>query len=158
MVSASTCADRSQFVLSPNPPPSWREIQIFFGAVALTSLTVSLAFAFMGFWPVLPFAGLELAGLGLALYVTARRAQVREVVSVSNDRVAVERGRSGPEQRWETQRAWAQVKLLRPRSPLRASRLVIRSHGREVEVGPFLIDEERQQLAGELRAAIAQHS
>lgn len=158
MVSASTCAGRSQFVLRPNPPPSWREIKIFFGAVALTSLAVSIAFASMGFWPVLPFAGMELAGLGIALYVTARRAQVREVVSVSSDRVAVERGREGPEQRWETQRAWAQVRLLRPRSPLRTSRLIIRSHGSEVEVGPFLIDEERQRLAGDLRAAIAEHA
>jgi uncharacterized membrane protein len=155
MVSATQDTDRSLFVLSPNPPPPWREIKVFFGAIALTSLAVSTAFAMMGFWPVLPSAGLDLAGLGVALYVTAKRGEVREVVKVSNETVEVERGRYRAEQRWKTHRTWAQVWLLKPRSPLRPSRLVIRSHGQELELGPFLAEKERQQLAGKLRAAIA---
>lgn len=156
MVSATRGADRcSTFVISPNRAPPWHEIRVFFAAIAATSLAVATGFALMGFWPVLPFAGLELLGLGAALYVTARRAEIREVVSVNGDRIEVERGRGRPEQRWEFQRAWAQVALQRHRLRNHPSRLVIRSHGKEVELGRFLVEDERRRLASELRNAIA---
>ena len=155
MVSATKGADRCMFVLSPNQPPPWPEIQLFFAGIAITSLAVSIGFAWLGFWPILPFAGLELLGLGAALYVTAKRAQSREVVWVSKDKIEIERGYRRPEQRWEARLAWAEILLKQAHSPLRDSRLVIRSHGDEVEVGPFLLEEERRRLAHALREAVS---
>jgi uncharacterized membrane protein len=155
MVSATDSANGITFVLSPNQPPPWSEIKIFFAGIALTSLTVCLAFAWLSFWPILPFAGLELTGLAIALYVTARRADYREVIRVDDNKIEYERGYRRPEQRWEFHRAWAEVALLRSQSPLRMSRLILRAHGREVEVGPFLIEQERCQLACALKRTIA---
>jgi uncharacterized membrane protein len=51
-------------------------------------------------------------------------------------------------------RHWARVKIRRPESPLHRSQLVIESHGRAHEVGKFLTEEERRQLAAELRRLI----
>jgi uncharacterized membrane protein len=51
-------------------------------------------------------------------------------------------------------RHWAQVKIRRPKSPLHRGRLVIESHGRAYEVGEFLSEEERHQLAAGLRLVI----
>lgn len=45
-------------------------------AVAAVSLFIAIAFALAGAWLVLPFAGLELAGLAWALRHTARRVAV----------------------------------------------------------------------------------
>ena len=42
-------------------------------AIAAVSLLIAVAFALAGAWLVLPFAGLELAGLAWALRHTARR-------------------------------------------------------------------------------------
>lgn len=156
MVSATRGTDRrSTFVISPNQAPPWRDIRLFFAAVAAPSLAVAVGFAVMGFWPILPFAGLELGALAAALYVTARRAELREVVHVDDDRIAIERGHGCPETRWEFQRAWVRVALLRHRHRHHASRLVLRCHGREVELGRFLIEAERCRLARDLRVAIA---
>jgi uncharacterized membrane protein len=73
---------------------------------------------------------------------------------VNSDEVAVEKGRRRLRQRWVMQRAWAQIRLLPPRIRWYPTRLVIRSHGNEVELGGFLNEHERRQLAGELRDAI----
>ena len=72
------------------------------------------------------------------------------MVSVSGDTVAVEKAR----ERWEMQRAWAQIRLLPPRIRWYPTRLVLRSHGKEVELGGFLNEAERCQLADELRDAV----
>ena len=142
------------FVIRPNAAPPWREIRVFFVLVASVSLTVAVRFALLGFWPILPFAGLELLLLAWALYTTARRAERREVVRVNEDTVEVERGARRPEQRWELQKAWAQVRVIRPRHRLHPSRLMICSHGQQIEIGSFLVEQERLQLARELRSAI----
>ena len=45
-----------------------------FVGLALIVLAIGTGFAFVGAWPVLPFAGLEVLGLGAAFVVHARRA------------------------------------------------------------------------------------
>ena len=45
--------------------------------------------ALQGFWPVLPFAGLEMAVLGWALKTSMDRRHHRETVTVSDDEVRV---------------------------------------------------------------------
>lgn len=45
-----------------------------YGALAAVSLGIAVAFAALGAWLILPFAGLEIAALCAAFWVTARRA------------------------------------------------------------------------------------
>ncbi|NIR60104.1 MAG: DUF2244 domain-containing protein [Gammaproteobacteria bacterium] len=125
-----------------------------FGVLAAVSLTVAAGMASVGAWPVLPFAGLELAALWAGLYAAHRQAERREVVWVDEDLVAVEKGRRAPEQHCEFPRGWAQVILEPPASPCRSSRLFVRSHGREVEIGAWLNEEERAGLAHDLAQAL----
>ena len=113
-----------------------------------------MVYALYGYWPVLPFAGLEVIVLGAAFYITLYRSGAREVVHVGADTVSVEKGRDKPQQCWECPRAWAQVRL--EPSPIRwyPSRLAIRFQGRQVEIGKFLNEAERRALAKELTHAI----
>ena len=97
MVSTDEGTDRCMFVLSPNPAPPWPDIRLFFIVLATPSLLVASGFAWLGFWPILPFAGLELLGLAAALYVTAKRSEQREVVRISKDKIEIERGRRHPQ-------------------------------------------------------------
>jgi len=144
----------SRIVVCPNQSISWAHTKLVFLVITAVSLTVALGFSLIGFWPVLPFAGLELAALGACLYHCAHRNQVREVITVDDGTVTVERGRRGPEQRWSFQNCWLSVLLIRPPSAWHPSRLVLRESGRSVELGRFLSDGERQALADELSCAI----
>ncbi len=49
-------------------------LALVFAALALLSLGIAAAFAALGAWLILPFAGLEVAALGVAFWFTARRA------------------------------------------------------------------------------------
>ena len=141
-------------MIRPNQSLSWRAAVQVYTAIALCCAGIALAFALHGLWTVLPFAGFEIAVLGLAFYLTFTRSQVREVVSVTEVAVSVERGRHAPREHWECPRAWARINLERPAIAWYPSRLSIAFQGQQVEIGRFLNEEERCALAVELEQAI----
>ncbi|NIR28524.1 MAG: DUF2244 domain-containing protein [Gammaproteobacteria bacterium] len=156
MVSTSFDTDDScRVLIRPNRALTWSQVCTLYFAVVAALMLIAIAFALQGFWPVVPFAGLELVGLGAAFYVCALRGDVNEVVWVRSGTVAVEKGRRAPEQRWEFPRAWTRVSLLCPRVRWYPSRLRLGSHGRHVELASFLNEEERRHLAGHLHRTIA---
>jgi len=119
---------------------------LFFGGVAGASLSVAIIFASFGMWPVLPFAGLELFLLGLALGLSMRQGQEGESIMVTDDRVVVERRRHRETESREFARLWARVELRVARRPGHPSDLVILSHGQGVEVGRALTESARRDL------------
>jgi len=139
--------------LSPNCSLSPRGAVLFFITVCVPTFGVAGAATLLGFWPVLPFAGAEMLLLGWALYTNMQRRFDHETIDVSETQVVVEYSR-GETKRFVFPRHWARVKIRRPKSPLHRGRLVIESHGRGCEVGEFLSEEERHQLAAELRRLI----
>jgi uncharacterized membrane protein len=82
----------------------------------------------------------------------ARRFE-RERIEVTERDVIIEFAKGTP-RRVVFPRHWAQVKIRRPKSPLHRGQLVIESQGRGYEVGKFLTEEERRQLAAELRRLV----
>lgn len=157
MVATHYDAEKSnyRYVIQPNCSLTWRGTVLVFAAIAFIALAIGVWFALLGAWLVLPFAGIELTALGAAFYVCARRGHEREVIRVEGDTVAVERGRYAPSQRQEFRRAWASVHLRASRHRGHPSRLTISAHGRGTEIGQCLVEEERVDLAGQLRRAIA---
>ena len=146
------------FVIAPNRSMTWKELLLAYSVIAGVSLTIAGYFWVHGLTLVLPFSGLELLALGAALYITAWRGGAREVITITDDSVYVEAGRAGPEQRHDFQRYWTKVVLRRPWVAWHPSRLLLCSHGREIEVGRFLNEEERRGLAVILRSAIKQYA
>ena len=115
-----------RFVLRPNRSATWAQSKRFLAIVATACLGVAGAFASVGYWPVLPFAGAEVALLTFALWWTSHRTARTEVVDIDSETVDVEKGREEPEQRWSFQRAWARVSLVPARVPQHPSRLLPR--------------------------------
>lgn len=141
------------FDLTPNVSLSPRGARVFFAAVCVPTFGIAGTATVLGFWPILPFAGAEMLLLAWALYTNMQRRHVHETIDVSETQVVIEYSR-GETKRFVFPRHWAQVKIRRPKSPLQRGRLVIESHGRSIEVGQFLSEEERQRLAAELRRLI----
>lgn len=142
------------FIIMPNQAMSWPRLVCIYGIFAGFTLGIAAGFFARGFILILPFAGLELLALGIALYISARRGGVREVVTITAETVRIETGRNAPEQCHEFKRPWLQVVLRRSQNNWYPSRLLIRSHGRSVEIGRFLNEGERLSLAGQLRKMI----
>jgi len=138
-------------VIRPEFAVDWRQTVWFFAVLSAHSLLIAVVFASLGYWPILPFAGLELSALGIALYVSARRSQDCQVVRVDGDKLHIEKGRRRPEQRWTFGHAWTEVTLAADRRRWHPCRVVIRSAGDSVEVGEFLDEAARKRLGAELQ-------
>jgi uncharacterized membrane protein len=139
--------------LAPHCSLSALGARVVFGTICLVTLGIAGIATVLGFWPVLPFAGAEVLLLWWALRSNMQRRFERERIDVSETQIVVEYSRGEP-RRFVFPRHWARVKIRRPKSPLHRSQLVIESHGRGCEVGQFLSEEERHQLAAELRRLI----
>lgn len=151
----NTLAPASQrFLIRPNSSLSWQGNKLFFLLILAVSFAIAAAFSWMGLWLVLPFAGLEMLVLGLALYHCATRASTWELISIEAEQVKVVVGRRQIEKQCAFDRCWTQVVLEPAACKGHPSRLLLRARGWEVEVGAQLVEEERQQLAGALKEAV----
>ncbi len=140
--------------LAPNcslTPPGAR---LFVGSLALVTFAVAGFFALQGFWPVLPFAGLEIGLLAWAVRASRRSGEEREVILVSAENVVIEHRSPAGSRLTVFPRHWSRVTLRCPQTALHPSRLAIESHGRACEVGRFLTEEERLGLAERLRLLV----
>lgn len=144
----------SRFVVMPNCSMSWQENKVFIASLALISFSIAVGFALQGLWMILPFAGLEILMLTGIMYWTSLQATHREVISIYADKVHIEVGRRKSRQVYEFQRAWTKIEFSQPILPSRRRRLVIRSKGKELEIGACLIEQEQEQLAASIRAAL----
>jgi uncharacterized membrane protein len=146
--------DAQRIDICPNCSLSVRGAGLFFASACVLPLGVGAFLAWRGFWPVLPFAGLELVVLGWALRACLERRFHRQTIIVTATDVSIESRARALSARVVFPRHWAQVKLRRPAARLHPSRLTIESHGRQCELGSFLTEEERRGLAHRLQRLI----
>ena len=140
--------------LAPNCSLKPAGAVLFFASICLFSLVFALFFVVQGFWPVLPFWGLEMLALGMALRASMRQGKYTQTVTITDSQVSlVTRSRRG-EAKQEFARHWAKVRLRRPARRHGLSRLTIESRGRAYEVGGFLTEEDRCRLAERLRCLV----
>ena len=118
---------------------------LVFAFLFIVSVGIAGAFAILGAWLILPFAGLEMLGLYWAFRYVDRHAADYERIEIAGDRVRVEQFEAGRAVSHEFNRCWAQIVA----SP-GGARLALRSHGREIEIGRHVNDDERLALAREL--------
>ena len=140
------------FVLHSRPQCSLTRAQerLVFRSLAALCYGMAIGFAVLGYWLVLPFAGIEIGLLAWALGTLRRRERDYETLTIEGDAVVLEWRSGGRSGRREMNRQWVRV-ACDCVAPGRSCRLCLCSHGRETEVGLYLSDEARLQLAAILR-------
>jgi len=141
-------------VLKPNNSASWRFNMLVMASLALLALLISTFFLLQGLWLIAPFSGLEVLALLGCLYLCARSNIQTEIIKFSPDKVVIEQGRTFAEKSWEYHRSWAKIFVRKPRHKGHPDQIVIRSHGKELELGSFLNRDDKQTLVNKLRNII----
>jgi uncharacterized membrane protein len=118
---------------------------LVFAFIFVVSVGIACAFAYVGAWLILPFAGLEMLVLFWAFCYMERHATDYERIAIDGDRVRIEVCEAGRARCHEISRYWARVVVGRD-----GGRLALRSHGREVVIGRHLNDAQRLVLARDL--------
>jgi uncharacterized membrane protein len=121
------------------------------GAIAATTLGVAAGATAFGAWPVMPFAGLEVALVALAFGVLRRHDSDFERLEIGEHEVRVEARDARNMTRFVAHRPWARV-VLRERGA--RCTLGLAYAGRTVPLGRMLSDEGRRQLAERLRGRL----
>ncbi|MFM2185943.1 MAG: hypothetical protein RIR43_515 [Pseudomonadota bacterium] len=142
-----------RWVMRRNCSLAPRQLFAAYCAICLVSLSIAVVFAWFGAVPVLYFAGLELALLGLALLVYARHAADHETITLKNSTLAVEHHCGSRVERAEFRADWLRVEPAQGQGSL----LELSGAGRRTFVGRYLRPEWRQMLARELRQALRLH-
>jgi uncharacterized membrane protein len=122
------------------------------GWIVLTSLAIAAGAAFVGAWPVMPFAGIEAALVALAFHVLGRHDADFERLEVGEHEVRLESRQARSITRFVAYQPWACIEVL---DRGWHCTLCLAYAGRKVPVGRLLSDEGRRRLAEELRGRIA---
>jgi uncharacterized membrane protein len=123
-----------------------------YGSLCLVSLLIGSGFWLLGATLVMPFVGLELLALGLALFVFARHATDGERIVLQGQQLVVELENAGRLVRAEFNRDWVRVE---PKSGDK-SLIELSGQGQKIEVGRYVRLELRPVLARKIRAALRQ--
>ena len=122
------------------------------GVIAATALGIAACAAAIGAWPVMPFAGLEVAFVALAFRIVQRHDADFERLEIGEHEVRVEAREAHCVTRFVANRAWARV-VVRDRGMRCTLRLTYR--GKSEPLGRLMSDEGRRALAQRLRGRIA---
>lgn len=139
--------------LSPNLSAGWRQSRTLLLMLAVPVGGVGVGWFLAGAVLILPFAGLELGALALALRHVCRQARRKEVIRIESTRVVVEHGRDEPECRRTLERPEVYLHVNHPERPLDLMELVLIHQGQNLPVGKFLNNNQREETRVALRQA-----
>ena len=140
-----------EWILKRNCSMTPRQLALAYSALCLASLTVAAFFTVHGAWYVLGFSLLELIAVGGAFLLFARHATDREHIALADNCLLVEVIEVEQVRQFRLDPRHTHVE-----PPANRNALVgLREHGTRVEVGRFLTEWKRRELARELNRALA---
>ena len=142
-------------VLRPNNSLTWKLNLVLLLVVAGVSLSIALSFLIAGAWVILPFSLVELILLALCIHYVAKQCARQEVITISEYEVIVEMGIRKPTKKACFQRIWSKFFVRAGKRAQDPEKVVIRSHGDELELGEFLNKEDKADLIKILRRTVA---
>lgn len=139
------------FRSKPNCSLSGRQCKWFFWGIAGVTFSIAAVFGAMGYWLVLPFAGLEIGVLAWAFDSLSRHRNDFELLEIAGDEIFLESRQGERMSKACVNRCWAQL-VMQKDAVSGHVRLALRSHGQDNEIGLFLNDEDRMLLCNSLKA------
>lgn len=142
------------FMSRPNRSLRPRQLRWAFWGVALPCMGIASFFAGLGYWLMLPFAGLEIGLLAWAFERMRAHDADYESITIQGQRLILEWCDAGHTCRREWNTYWTRAECVCEHHQ-HVCRLCVISHGEAVELGRYLDDEGRIQLAQTIRAKLA---
>ena len=139
-------------ILSPNRSADWQTNRRLLIVVTLLSAVIAGAFAAIGAWVILPFAGLEMLALGTALYWVNWHQYYRQVLWFEGSELRIEKGYYHPRDRWDWQLGNTSIHVNEPSDADRPLAIYLAQGGQRIPIGEFLNANDCQTLLRSLKA------
>jgi len=148
-------AKRCGYIIAcPNMSANWRTTKIILWFISFITLLIALTFSFFGLWLILPFAGLEVLALFAFSYWVAYQCCRKEVITIKDNQLTVEKGHHCPQFTWRTELFWTRLIIDRPAFRGHPFKLYLRSKEQRLEIGEFLNEDDKKQLISVLRDVV----
>ena len=138
--------------LSPNSSLTGIYRIIFLASISFICVGIATVFYFFGAYLILPFAGIEIAILLIAFYISFKWSSRKELIYISQEVVKIEKGIHKAEYLWEEFRTFTSFQIEKDAN--KSLRLSFRSKGDDVIVGEFLNEDDKNILINEIRNII----
>ena len=125
---------------------------IFLASISFICVGIATVFYFFGAYLILPFAGIEIAILLIAFYLSFKWSSRKELIYISQEIVKIEKGIHKAEYLWEEFRTFTSFQIEKDAN--KSLRLSFRSKGDDVIVGDFLNEDDKNILVNEIRNII----
>ena len=129
-------------------------MMFFVALVGLGVFLVAMRFVLLGAWVVLPFAILEIGLLAAGFWLFERSSRYRETVHLSRNSFLITQEGVQGKKTWSFNPYWVKVSLTADPIEWYPSKLLIKSHGEQVEIGACLTNQEREDLSKAIRQSI----
>lgn len=130
--------DGLRLLLTPNRSMTWHgNVRIWLCLFAI-SVVITTGFSLAGAWVIVPFAGLELIALAFGIYLTSRDCQRREVLTINDTDIHIEKGMKQKQAEWTLPRRYARLRLDAPAHPFTPAKLSLTHRDTDVPLGHFL--------------------
>ena len=129
--------------LQPNRSATWAQTKFLMWSFAIFVSSIATAWAFVGAWVVLPFAGAEVLALVLLMYLVSRATYQWQFIELTDKQIKIENSKR------------AAVTFLRSTTHLYfyedvshgwLPRLVFKTTSHMYEIGDFLNETDRTEL------------
>jgi uncharacterized membrane protein len=141
------------WILKRNCSLTPRQSAAAYALLCTGSFGIALVFLLQGIWIVLAFSIVEMAAVGWALLHYARHALDVERIALTERSLVVERIDAGRHSQFQLDPVRTRVA-----PPLRRRKLILlESPGASVEIGSYVSESIRQQVAQELARAMRSH-
>ena len=127
-------------------------MMLVFASLAAVSFGIAAVFAALGPWLILPFAGIEIAALGLAFMLCGRRAGDFERIRLLPHTLTVEHVQGQRQVVHQFNPQWARLEIVHGALSIR---VLLTQAGRVLELGQHLGYRQRCAFATAFKAAYA---
>lgn len=132
--------------------PRWGFVLLMI-STAIALAAIGLSFWSLGAWPVAGFCGLEVFLVWGAFELNYRSGRLLETVRLDDKTLRIDRiAPNGRSRYWTFEPGWVRV-AIEPENA-ETNRLVLSSHGRRLQIGAFMTNDERSDLANALNDAL----
>lgn len=137
--------------LKPNSSATRQQVYSFIVVMAALSSIIAIAWAFVGVWIVLPFAGFEVCLVGYFLLKVNYRTKQKQLIVIEPDKIVFIEGHYQPERQVEFRRDCVTLEVVKPASPLDELKLALVDDKQRQPIAGFLVESERKKVRSVLR-------
>ena len=142
-------------ILSPDRSLDWDGNKRVIWSLGGVCIGIAMGFTIItGAWVMLPFAGLEVLILSLALYYVSWKLSYQHVLTLCNKRLIIEKGVYRPKGKWVWEKQATRLVTTAPKHDWEAQGLTLINDNQQVSIGDFLSQSDSNELIAFLKGEI----